>query len=129
MMPPMSRGSVRDLGLIQKLVVSSGFDVADPGRDTTCPCAGWAPEHGMGGPPVIQTCNHLLFKCSRFAEACKRHIDCWFYGGLVLLGNLFGDWDGRKRLLGFLTETNTFFKTTPCRLPEHPDTGHPPGAG
>jgi hypothetical protein len=32
-------------------------------------------------------------------------------------------------LLGFLTETNAFFKTTPRCLPEHPDTGDPPGAG
>jgi ribonuclease HI len=98
-------------------------------EDLTCPCAGWAPKHGMGGPPVIQTRKHLLFECSRFAEARKRHIDCWFYGGSVLLGNLFGDWDGRERLLGFLTETNAFFKTTPRRLPEHLDTGNPPGAG
>jgi ribonuclease HI len=45
-------------------------------KDPTCPCAGWAPKHGTGGPPVIQTCKHLLFECSRFAEARKRHIDC-----------------------------------------------------
>jgi hypothetical protein len=32
-------------------------------------------------------------------------------------------------LLGFLTETNAFFKTTPRRIPEHPDTSDPPGAG
>jgi hypothetical protein len=98
-------------------------------EDPTCPCVGWAPEHGTGGPHVTQTRKHLLFECSRFAEARKRHIDCWFYGGSVSLGNLFGDWDGRERLLGFLTETNAFFKTTPRRLPEHPDTGDPPGAG
>jgi hypothetical protein len=98
-------------------------------KDPTCLCAGWAPKHRMGRPPVIQTREHILFECSRFAEARKRHIDCWFYGRLVLLGNLFGDWDGRKRLLGFLTETNAFFKTTPRCLPEHPDTGNPPGAG
>jgi hypothetical protein len=60
-------------------------------KDPTCLCAGWAPKHSTGRPPVIQTCKHLLFKCSRFAEARKRHINCWFYGGLVLLGNLFGD--------------------------------------
>jgi ribonuclease HI len=98
-------------------------------KDPTCLCAGWAPKHGTGGPPVIQTRKHLLFECSRFAEARKRHIDCWFYGGSVLLGNLFGDWDGRERLLRFLTETNAFFKTTPHCLPEHPDTGNPPGTG
>jgi hypothetical protein len=45
-----------------------------------------------------------------------------------MLGNLFGDWDGHKRLLGFLTETNAFFKTTPCHILEHPDTSNPPGA-
>jgi hypothetical protein len=98
-------------------------------KDPTYPCMGWAPKHGTGGPPVIQTHKHLLFECSRFAEARKRHIDCWFYGSLVLLGNLFGDWDGRKRLLGLLTETNTFFKTTPCHILEHPDTSNPPSAG
>jgi hypothetical protein len=90
---------------------------------------GLGPRARYGRTPVIQTREHLLFECSRFAEARKRHIDCWFYGGSVSLGNLFGDWDGRKRLLGFLTETNAFFKTTPCRLPENPDTGDPPGAG
>jgi hypothetical protein len=98
-------------------------------EDLTCPCAGWAPKHGTGGPPVIQTREHLLFECSRFEEARKRHIDCWFYSGSVSLGNLFRDWDGRERLLGFLMETNTFFKTTPRCFPEHPDTGDPPGAG
>jgi hypothetical protein len=77
---------------------------------------------------VIQTRNHL-FECSRFAEARKRHIDCWFYSGLVLLGNLFGDWDGREHLLGFLTETNAFFKYTPHCITEHPDTGNPPDVG
>jgi hypothetical protein len=62
-------------------------------------------------------------------EAEQERDPVTFYGGSVSLGNLFGDWDGRERLLGFLTETNAFFKTTPRRLPEHPDTGDPPGAG
>jgi hypothetical protein len=77
-----------------------------------CPCS---TREDYPLPPVPQTREHILLECPDYAEARPRHLVESLTDEVVSMRVLLGTLEGDVRLLGFLEDTNTFFKTRrPC---------------
>jgi hypothetical protein len=70
---------------------------------------------GAQGPQENCDSKHILLKCPNYAEACAKHLVKSLTNKVVSMQVLLGTLEGNTHLLGFLKDTNTFFKTCwPC---------------
>jgi hypothetical protein len=76
-------------------------------EDIHCPCSVGAPDSDTSDP-IVQTRDHLLYDCPRFAEARRAHITDRLSGRALSHRVLFSSRDGIPRLLDFLSTTDAF---------------------
>jgi hypothetical protein len=76
-----------------------------------------------------QTREHILLECPDYAEARARHLVESLTDEVVSLRVLLGTLEGDVRLLGFLEDTNAFFKTRRSRAAQPPEADEDSGEG
>jgi ribonuclease HI len=91
-----------------------------------CPCS---TREDFPLPPVPQTREHILLECPDYAEAHARHLVESLTDEVVSMRVLLGTLEGDVRLLGFLEDTNAFFKTCWPRAAQPPVADEDSGKG